>query len=38
MSGLGNMIGKGQSDDLKNVKVLRLEVLNTCNWWEMTSD
>jgi len=38
MSGLINMIYKGQSDDLYNLKVLRYRVVSTCNWWEMTSD
>ena len=38
MSGLNNMIGKRDSDDLQNLKVSKLEFVNTCNWWEMTSN
>lgn len=38
MSGLNNMIGKGHNNDLQNLKVSRLEFVNTWNQWEMTSD
>ena len=38
MSGLDKIICKGHSDYLQNLKVSRLEFVNTCNWWEKTSN